>query len=387
MKNIILTLALVLSFASPLWAQSPITAPYEGVLVLTNGNAMRGRITREGEYYSLAINEDSVVRMPAERVAFACKSLEEAYLRQKARVGTTTLNHHVELANWCLGLELWEEAAYHHAIALRSGPDHPDVVRLDRLYQVKLSERNNRGQVETVQYSLPITRPEEMIEEVESDQPDPSLPPQVVRYYTSTVQPIMLNSCAASRCHAENSENAFRLVEFENVRSIPQRMTVRNMNAALNFIDYDQANKSELLVKSATRHGDGNAPNLSPQQLRAIQAWVFAAAQGVKPLRPRVDSAIVPASFNAPATVPKALADPGPAMSKPAASAPALSTPANPIFGGNANAGLGGRDRPYRSLPQKGAAPKEKPEVRDEFDPELFNRKFHPNREEPLFQE
>lgn len=382
MKNTILTIALVFSLVTTLWGQAPITAPYEGVLVLTNGNAMRGWITREGEFYSLAKNEDSVIRMPAERVAFACQSLEEAYLRQKARVGTTTLNHHIELGNWCLGLELWEEAAYHHAIALRSGPDHPDVIRLDRLYQVKLAERNAGGQVETVQYSMPVTRSEAVLEEVESDQPDPSLPPQIVRYYTSTVQPIMLNSCAASRCHAENSENAFRLVEFDNIRSIPQRMTVRNMNAALNFIDYAQPHKSPLLVKSSTRHGDANAPNLSPQQLRAIQAWVVAASQGTKPLRGQVDSAIVPASFDAPASVPKALADPGPAMSNPL---PA--TPPNPIFGGNANASMGGRDRPYRSIPQKGVPAKEKPEVRDEFDPELFNRKFHPNREEPLFQE
>ncbi len=382
MKNTTLTIALVFFLVTALWGQPPVTAPYQGVLVLTNGNAMRGWITQEGEYFSLAINEDSVIRMPSERVAFACKSLEEAYLRQKARVGTTTLIHHVELANWCIGLELWEEAAYHHAIAMRSGPDHPDVVRLDRLYQVKLSERNNDGKVETVQYSLPITQPERMLEEVESDQPDPSLSPQIVRYYTSTVQPIMLNSCAASRCHAENSENAFRLVEFENVRSIPRRMTVRNMNAALNFIDYDQPQKSQLLVQSATRHGDGNAPNLSPQQLRAIQAWVYAASQGAKPMRKPVDNSIVPASFNAPSEMPKALADPGPAPTKP------LASPApNPIFGGNANASMGGRDRPYRSLPQKGTPPTEKPDVRDEFDPELFNRKFHPNREEPLFQE
>ncbi|MEW4561353.1 hypothetical protein AB1K70_02435 [Bremerella sp. JC770] len=382
MKNTILTLALVFSSVAALWGQAPITAPYEGVLVLTNGNAMRGRITQEGEYYSLAINDDSIVRMPAERVAFACKSLEEAYLRQKASVGTTTLSHHVQLANWCLSLQLWEEAAYHHAIAMRSGPNHPEVVRLDRLYQVKVNERNNQGQVETVQYSLPVTQPQEMLNEVESDQPDPSLPPQILRYYTSTVQPIMLNSCAASRCHAENSENAFRLVEFENVRSIPQRMTVRNMNAALDFIDYQQPHKSPLLVKSATRHGDGNAPNLTPTQLRAIQAWVYASAQGIKPTRNRVDNSIVPASFDAPASMPKALADPGPAMSKPLPT-----SRSNPIFGGNANESMGGRERPYRSIPQKGVIPNEKPEVRDEFDPELFNRKFHPNREEPLFQE
>ncbi|MBA2117277.1 hypothetical protein [Bremerella alba] len=382
MKNISLTLALVLTFVSVLCAQPPNTAPYQGVLVLTNGNAMQGQITQEGEFYSLAINEDSVIRLPAERVAFASKSIEEAYLRQKAQVGTTTLSDHVELANWCLGLELWEEAAYHHAIALRSGPDHPEVIRLGRLYQVKLNERNNLGKVETVQYSLPVTQPERMLDEVENDQPDPSLSPQVVRYYTSTIQPIMLNSCAASRCHAENSENAFRLVEFENVRSIPQRMTVRNMNAALHFIDYEQAQKSQLLVKSSTRHGDGNAPNLSPEQLRAIQAWVYAASRGPRPQRNHIDSSIVPASFNAPSSVPKALADPGPAMSKPLPS-----TPPNPIFGGNANAAMGGRERPYRSPPQKGVPEKVKPETRDEFDPELFNRKFHSNREEPLFPE
>ncbi|MHC2070697.1 hypothetical protein ACYFX5_24760 [Bremerella sp. T1] len=382
MKTTTLSLIACCLLASVCWAQSPLAAPYEGVLVLSNGNAMRGRITQEGEYYSLAINEDSVVRLPAERVAFACKSIEEAYLRQKAKVGTTTVADHVELANWCLDLQLWEEAAYHHAIAVRSGPNQTDVIRLDRRFQIKLDEKANPDKIEQVQYAMPVTKPDVSLESTDFEEPDPSLSPQVVRYYTSTIQPIMLNGCAASRCHAENSENAFRLVEFENVRSIPRRMTVRNMNSALAYIDYERAQNSPLLTKSATRHGDGTAPNLSPEQLRAIQAWVFAAARGPRPMKATATPTIMPASFDAPAEMPKALQQP-----KETGRRPSESIPVNPIFGGNANVSKGGREMPYRSIPKKGVTPKEKPEVKDEFDPELFNRQFHPNRQEPLFQE
>ena len=59
----------------------------------------------------------------------------------------------------------------------------------------------------------------------------------------------------------------------------------------------------------------------------------------------------------------------------------------NPLFGGNANAGASAIPRPFRSMPQKGADLPEMPKVRDEFDPELFNRQFHPNRQAPLFPE
>ncbi|MEW4456116.1 hypothetical protein AB1L30_25855 [Bremerella sp. JC817] len=383
MKNIAQSLFVLLVCVTSLQGQEPLAAPYEGVLVLNNGNAMRGLITQEGEFYSLAINEDSIIRLPAERVAFACKSMEEAYLRQKARVGTTALRHHVELANWCLGLDMWEEATYHHEIALRSGPNHPDVVRLDRRYQVKLEERQNPNKVEQVHFTQPVARPEvdmHVEQASASEEMEPTLSPDVVRYYTSTVQPILLNSCSASLCHASNSENEFKLVQFENVRSIPRRMTIRNMNAVLDYINYDQPLQSKMVTHSSSRHGDGQSPNLSPEQFTSIRNWVVAVSRGPRPTRTAIDSSVMPASFNAPAETPKALMQPNQTPVKPLPSAPV-----NPIFGGNANASQGGLQRPFRSMPQKGAPVKEAPEVRDEFDPELFNRKYHPNREEQLF--
>ncbi|PQO38196.1 hypothetical protein [Blastopirellula marina] len=369
--------------------QTPLAAPYEGVLVLTNGNAMKGRITHEGEFYVLAINENSVIRMPAERVSFACKTMEEAYLRQKASVGTTTLRDHVELANWCLNLEMWDEATYHYTIALRSGPNDPDVIRLDRRYQVKLEERNNPQMVKPVHFTQPVpateSRDMEMPQPV-SDEHDPALSPKVIQYYASTVQPIMLNSCAVSACHNVNADNGFRIVQFENVRMMPRRLTIRNMNTSVDFVDFANPTKSKLLLKSAERHGEGGLPNLSPEQITAIQAWVVGVARSGKPVRRPAESGVMPVSYNAPVegemgtenvNVPVALQGVG------SANAPSM----NPIFGGSIGTSSSTAPRPFRSMPQKGAELPEMPKVRDEFDPELFNRQFHPNYQAPLFPE
>lgn len=363
-------------------AQTPLAAPYEGVLVLNNGNAMQGRITHEGEYYVLAINENSVIRMPATRVAFASKSMEEAYLRQKARIGTTTLRDHIELANWCLGLDLWDEATYHYTIAMRSGPTDPEVVRLDRRYQVKREERSTPPELRQVQYTQPVAPPEPpLIEEPEA--PEASVSPQLIQYYASTVQPIMLNGCSVSACHSPSAENGFHMVPFENIRSIPRRLTIKNMNAALPFVDFSDPGRSKLLIKSATPHGEGAGPNLSREQISAIQAWVSGVARGQKPNRNEPASEVMPVSFDGPAIgreeeLPVAFKG----MTPPAKPA------ANPFFsGGDTNARISGIPRPFRSMPQKGAPIPEAPRVRDEFDPELFNRQHHPNRQVPLFPE
>ena len=407
-RLIAVLISLVLA-ASETPAQTPLAAPFEGVLILKNGNALQGRITQAGEYYVLAINDNSVIRLPQEKVDFACRTMEEAYLRQKAKEGTTTLKAHVELAHWCLNLNLWEEATYHHSIAQRSGPGHPDVVRLDRRYQVKQEERRRPEGVMQASFTQPVATPEPAADRPleprpaepspGDDEAEPSPPPQILHYFTANVQPLLLNSCATSRCHAPTAENEFRLVQFDNVRLIPRRMTVRNMNTALKFVDYDNPVQSSLLTHASTQHGGENEPNLSPAQLYAIQAWVGGVVRSGKPpaTLPAAlpesklpESKVVPAAFHSPVQM---------STAKGAASQPTVSpvganpdgAEINPIFGGNANADIPGALRrgaplPFRSTP-KTVDVEEAPAVRDEFDPELFNRRYHPSRQAPLFQE
>ncbi|PQO42248.1 hypothetical protein [Blastopirellula marina] len=350
--------------------------------MLTNGNAMQGRITHEGEYYVLAINDNSVIRMPAARVAFACKSMEEAYLRQRARVGTATLRDHIELANWCLGLDLWEEATYHHTIAMRSGPNDPAVIRLDRRYQVKQEERSTPPELRRVEFTQPV--PPSVPELVEDPvAPEASVSPQLMQYYASTIQPIMLNGCSVSACHSQTAENGFHLVQFENIRSIPRRLTIKNMNSALPFIDFADPGHSKLLIKSATPHGEGAGPSLSREQISAIQAWVYGVSREQDPVGRKQVANVMPVSFDAPAT---SQAEELPVAFK--GLTPPAKPATNPFFSdGGANVGASGIARPIRSMPQKGAPIPEPPKVRDEFDPELFNRQHHPNRQVQLFPE
>ncbi|RCS54588.1 hypothetical protein DTL42_05500 [Bremerella cremea] len=347
---------------------------------------MKGKITHEGEFYVLAINENSVIRMPAERVSFASKTMEEAYLRQKATIGTTTLRDHVELANWCLSLDMWDEATYHHVIAMRSGPNDPDVIRLDRRYQAKLEERNHPAGVKPVQFTQPLPLPEHRDTDmplVGEEEHDLALSPRVVQYYASTVQPIMLNSCSASACHSVKADNGFQIVEFENIRAMPRRLTMKNMKAAIDYVDYANPNQSKLLTKSVERHGEGGRPNLSPEQISAIQAWVVGVSRSVQPSRKVADSGVMPVSFNAPI-------EPAASKEMPAAlQGISATTPpaANSFFEANANDGASAIPRPFRSRPQKGVELPEMPKVRDEFDPQLFNRQYHPKYQPPLFPE
>lgn len=380
-KNAIIGQVILIAgiLAPALWGQTPLAAPYQGVLILKNGSAMQGKITHEGEYFVLAINENSLVRLPAERVDFACRTLEEAYLRQKAKLGTTTLESHVQLANWCLNLDLWEEATYHHAIALRSGPDHPAVARLDRRYAVKKAEREKPAEIAQVGFTQPLPEPKPATPAVPADEADPIVPAQAVHYFTTNVQPLLLNSCATSRCHAESAETSFRLVQFDDVRSIPRRMTLRNMNAALEFVDYDNLWQSPLLVKAGTRHGGQSTQQLSATQLRALQKWVATVGQTGYRRPSAAVSPVRPVAYETPITSPEEPTVSGLSETDATGSVPS-------IFGGNANRLLPGPPRPLRTPPKR-AEVEEAPEVRDEMDPEIFNRRYHSQRQAPVFPE
>jgi len=355
--------------ASTLFAQISPLAPFDGVLLLKNGNTLSGRITQEGEVFTLAMGQKSTIRMPADRVEFACRSMEQAYLKYRALVGTTTVRHHVELANWCLDQQLSSYGNFHLEMAVQSDPNSVVVTQLVRRYEAH--RKKNANSVRKASYEMPVVPP----------QPEPSIPQAVdlasqlpnslIYHFTRRVQPLLLNNCALSNCHSEVSSNSFRLVKFDSVRSIPRRMTLKNMNASLEFVNFQQLANSELVLKASTEHGGvhGHRSKLPPEQVAAIYAWVRGCGSSMP--RGLVPSTVVPATFNKPLETQPTSGSKSPKFQS--------------VFPGNANMGLPGAPRPFRSVPSRPVA--KQPTKNDPFDPEVFNDRYHPDREQSVFRE
>ncbi|MEX2358895.1 MAG: hypothetical protein WEE51_11250, partial [Pirellulaceae bacterium] len=197
-----------------------------------------------------------------------------------------------------------------------------------------------------------------------------SLHPSAVQYFTGTVQPLLLNGCSATTCHGQSTTTKFQLTQFDNIRSIPRRLTLQNMESTLRAASEQSDSDKKFLEFAARAHGARGGKALEPNQLAVLQFWLRNTVQkrsrqeAVATQRQAPDVGVRPVSFEEP-------------LSGPAASQPTMSSPTSgEIAPGSATPpGMFPLEdlEPVAEVPKRG-----EPAPRDPFDPEVFNRRFHP---------
>lgn len=147
----------------------PQFAPAEQLLVLKNGEIMRGRITRNAQQVILITAQGSRLVMPADRTEFVCDSLVDAYWGKAARTKASDLEGQKKLFHWCLKNKLHEQAQNQIDILLHSNANAADLEYLDRQLNVALIQQQNIDR-RTAQSGSPI--PDSQSQREES--PDPT---------------------------------------------------------------------------------------------------------------------------------------------------------------------------------------------------------------------
>jgi len=75
-------LTIVLALGGIARAEPPLNLePQQGVLLLTNGQVLRGKVTQAGDYYYVAL-EHGEIRVRAGDVELFCHDLDEGYRRR-----------------------------------------------------------------------------------------------------------------------------------------------------------------------------------------------------------------------------------------------------------------------------------------------------------------
>ncbi len=98
--------------------------------------------------------------------------------------------------------------------------------------------------------------------------------------FTSTIQPLLLNRCAAGKCHGVNTadtDTAAPQLQRQSIRgTVSREMTLTNIEALTVSLrpDFDTR---RLLGPAGSPHGGARLPPLSPQQLQRLAAWLDAA--------------------------------------------------------------------------------------------------------------
>ncbi|MGY8769074.1 MAG: hypothetical protein ACKVH8_11705 [Pirellulales bacterium] len=350
-------------------AQSTLIGPQPGILLLQNGSIFKGTITPSGDFLTIALSEGAVLRLPVNSVACQCKTMQEAYEFKRDQPVRLKLVDHLELTQWCITQKMYDQATHHLLFAVKSAPEDPRVLQMERRFRFALEPQKDATPLSPNSNTIPP------IDRQQLEQMAGSLPLGGLRNFTSTVQPLLLKSCGTTTCHGQAGTTDFHLLRFEHIRSIPRLITLRNLHSTLKFINREEPTNSKIFkvfVDSHAAYPELSAP-ATREQVAVLSRWIYGISSNhrapsrsnqltqVKPeLYQQVDRGMnvtnqAERTFNSPLNGEKSTD----------------STANSPMPGAG--------DLPAKSAP---ARPKEKKsyQAKDPFDPELFNRKYHPQR-------
>src|SRR5262245_11055405 len=249
--RIFCVLALAALLAAIVVAGEPTASPQVQLIVLRNGEVLRGAISRQDDRI-LVVGEGSEIRLPARNVDFECQSLDDAYSTLARRIAAESVDDHLNLAQWCLRQGLTGYAAKEISAAIAIDPRNPKISTLDRCRQQALQAAADSSSLP--ESSDTLAKPAAPVSADELDRLVRSLAPGAVESFKLSIQPILLAHCATAGCHGPNSSSAFALTRpLDDATS--RRLTQRNLYNTLRWIDHSNPAQSKLLTLAREPHG------------------------------------------------------------------------------------------------------------------------------------
>ena len=256
------------------------------LLVLNSGRVVSGQLTPRTGGYDVQLPAGRMF-VASEQVRFQARNMDDAYLRMRSSLRERTPNTHMELARWCLANRMPGKARSEVLDALHLDPYREDAKRmletLVREQQV-VSPSVNRQQiprsggplVDNVTLNTPGMMPER--------RSLGGLPKSLARTFTQTVQPIVVNKCGNARCHGAG-QNTFAVFSIKGGST--SRIAEQNLAAVLNQIDLTNPSRSPILKATMGVHGDNRKLLFSGQsggrQAEALRKWVAGVAREISP--------------------------------------------------------------------------------------------------------
>ena len=204
--------------------------PSEGVLLLSNGEVIRGKISRVGDWYYVVV-EGGEIRIRPDRVEFQCRSLEEGYWKKRRLIRADDILERIGLARWCIRHDLFKLAAEELDAAALIDERHPMLPLMRRqLKMAQLAPEPSETPAEASKHEREPT-PAELECLVRS------LPPHTMEMFTKTIQPLLVNRCSNGACHGPRSDAKPRFYRFRSGTLPSRRTTQRNLLAVMEFVN------------------------------------------------------------------------------------------------------------------------------------------------------
>ena len=350
--------------------------PCPGVLILRNGHVLSGQITRLDNRFNVSVDGGRISVDVADTELF-CRNLNEAYAQKALLIGVADLHGHLELAQWCQRQGLLEHAAGELAKASAINPSHPMITVIERRIQMSAAPESVEVAATPVQQS---TFPEDL------DRTARDMPTGAMEAFARSVGPLLVNRCGAARCHGSASENAFHLLRPPSSNRSGGRIIQRNLQSTLKLIDRENPARSPLLTAALEPHGPLQVSALAGRRTDHYQRladWVHQVARGSntampashKELTNQPDEHAVSALYAGPVTESSAYHSAQDTGDIRLQGLRLESDIPQPL--GRPDTSIGDPSIPHRSQVQWGGLSPAFTPI-DPFDPEIFNRRFHP---------
>ncbi len=329
-------------------AESPLpgATSEKGMVVLRNGEVIEGKITHAEGLYVVDLS-DGQIRLKEADVDLVCNSLEDGYRRKRSLIEVGNVHQHLELAQWCLRHELLGPTAVELADATAADPKNPMIGVLRHRLKMAMEPPPT-----ATSKASAISGPSND----ELDQMIRGMPRGVVESFTQSVQPVLLNHCTNSGCHGPQCAGGLRLYRIPKGNSSSRRVTQRNLYSVMQFVDQRDPSASKLLAAASSPHGTVQYAVFAEHQASQYQRlsdWINLMAQHTGSETP---AAVAPA----PVAEPPA---PSPLPQRETKRAQPLPAP---------------REQPSTRRDAHSSAKSER--TNDPFDPEVFNRRYAPEK-------
>ena len=243
----------------------------ERILVLRNGQMLRGTVTQVGDHFLVTNGKNSQVRIPATKVEITCDNLQEAYLHRRRKVRLDTARGQVQLADWSLRHGMRRQAADHLLLALSLNPKEPGLERLQRRWNAGAISSGRVARGPRIPQRSPSRRNEK----------NPSLkqlPDGALEQFTHKVQPLLMNYCGRNGCHGPKADSDFRLLRPLFGGQITRRYTQRNLDSTLQLVNRQRPDSSRILVAPKGPHGNLRRAvfnDRTSRQYEQLATWVW----------------------------------------------------------------------------------------------------------------
>ena len=286
--------------------------------------------------------------------------MDDAYLRMRETLPEFTPNTHLELARWCLANNLPSRARREALDALHLDPHQADA---QRMLEALVREENRIQRTSHTSITAEQLQRHQIEQRVAPERRSlGGLPESSAREFTHRILPLVSNKCGNSQCHGAG-RNTFSILTLR--RDPYAAAAEQNLASILNHIDFQNPAQSPVLRATLGNHDGSNQP-LFPGQTggrhaETIRNWVLTVANELAPTEStRRSSTFAATALNWPDEPNR----PGPASNS-------LESNDSKAFNEDDSSDS------ERMLDEKFVGDAVISTRHDEFDPDVFNRRYH----------